>query len=365
MPGRGASSPITLGDRIFVTCYSGYGMDEDQPGNVEDLARHLLCIDRAKGKIVWQKASKALMPEQEYGGFVALHGYASSSPVTDGQAVYVFYGRSGVYAYGLDGEELWHTVVGKGLHPWGTGASPILHDDLAIVNASVESQSVVALEKSTGKEVWRTEDVQESWSTPLVVAAPDGSKELVVNMRGKILGLDPKTGKELWRCTGIKSYVCPAVIAHESVAYVSGGRPPEMIAVRTGGRGDVTGTHVLWTRKKTAIVGTPLYHDGHLYWIERQAIVSCAKAGDGETVYEERLDVGGRGDKVYASLVLAGGKLFGVSRQDGTVVLDAGPQFNVAAHNRLGDESVFNATPVVSDGALLIRSDKCLYRIGP
>ncbi|NLX97695.1 MAG: PQQ-binding-like beta-propeller repeat protein [Rhodopirellula sp.] len=364
LPGRGASSPITLGDRIFLTYYSGYGMNEDDPGTLQNLTRHLICIDRANGSVVWQKAAKALMPEQEYRGFVALHGYTSSTPASDGEAIYVYYGRSGVYAYRLDGEELWHTVLGEGLHIWGSGSSPIVHGNLVIVNAAVEGEAVVALDKRTGKEVWRVEGVQESWSTPLVVNLPDGGEELVVNMRGKVLGIDPATGRERWHCTGIKSYVCPAVVAHEGVVYISGGRPPEMLAIRAGGQGDVTDSHVLWTRKKTAIVGTPLYHDGHLYWINRQAIASCAKASDGETIYEERLDVGGRGDKVYASLVLAGGKLYGVSRQDGTVVLDAGPEFNLVEHNRLGDESIFNATPVVSGGALLVRSDQYLYCIG-
>lgn len=366
LPGRGASSPITLGDRIFLTCYSGYGMDEDNPGSLQDLTRHILCVGRADGNVLWEKTVKALLPEQQYQGFAALHGYASSTPVTDGEAVYAFFGRSGVYAYSLDGEPLWHTVVGEGLHShgWGSGASPIVHGDLVIVNASVESQAVVALDKKTGKEAWRVGGVEESWSTPLVAQVPGGGEELVVNGKGKVLGLDPKTGGQLWHAAGIKSYVCPAVIAHDGVAYVSGGRPPEMLAIRLGGRGDVTKTHVLWSRKKTAIVATPLYHDDHLYWINRQAVATCAKASDGETVYEERLDLGGRGDKIYASLVLAGGKLYGVSRQDGTVVLAAGDKFEPLAHNRLDDESVFNATPVVSNGDLLIRSDKFLYCIG-
>lgn len=366
LPGRGGSSPITLGDRIFLTCYSGYGMDEDNPGSLQDLSRHVLCIGRSDGKILWEKTAKALLPELEYQGFVALHGYASSTPVTDGEAVYAFFGRSGVYAYSLDGEPLWHTVVGEGLHShgWGSGASPIVHGDLVIVNASVESQAVVALDKKTGKEVWRVGGVEESWCTPLVAQVPDGGEELVVNGKGKVLGLNPKTGEQLWHAAGIKSYICPAIIAHDGVAYVSGGRPPEMLAIRLGGRGDVSQTHVLWTRKKMAIVATPLYHEDHLYWINRQGVASCAKASDGETVYEERLDLGGRGDKIYASLVLADGKLYGVSRQDGTVVLAAGNRFAQLKQNRLDDESVFNATPAVSDGDLLIRSDKFLYCIG-
>ena len=121
LPGRGASSPITLGDRIFLTYYSGYGMNEDDPGTLQNLTRHLICIDRANGSVVWQKAAKALMPEQEYRGFVALHGYTSSTPASDGEAIYVYYGRSGVYAYRLDGEELvvqphchHHAVMGYG-----------------------------------------------------------------------------------------------------------------------------------------------------------------------------------------------------------------------------------------------------------
>jgi outer membrane protein assembly factor BamB len=236
--------------------------------------------------------------------------------------------------------------------------------DLVIVNASIESKAVVALDKRTGKEVWRAGGVQESWSAPLVVEVAGGSRELVVNARGRVLGLDPQTGKQLWECAGIKSYICPAVIAHDGVVYLSGGRPPEMLAIRAGGRGDVTGTHILWNRTKTTTVATPLYHDGHLYWINRKGIASCARAGDGETIYEERIDVGKRGDKIYASLVLAGGRLYAVSRDDGTVVLAASPQFKLLAHNHLGDESIFNATPVVSNGDLLIRSDEFLYCVG-
>ena len=145
LPGFGASSPITLGDKIFVTAYSGYGLDKDKPGEQESLKRHLICLERTTGNVVWEKSVKAVLPEQDYGGFLSLHGYASSTPVTDGQAVYVFFGRSGVYAYNLTGEQLWHGEVGSKIHGWGSAASPILVGNLLIVNASVESQSVVAL----------------------------------------------------------------------------------------------------------------------------------------------------------------------------------------------------------------------------
>lgn len=361
MPGAGSSSPITLGEKIFVTCYSGYGLDPDSPGQQSELQHHLVCVNRQDGKILWDAVSKAKTPEQEFKSYVALHGYASASPTTDGQMVYAFFGRSGVFAYTLGGEPVWQTPVGSKTHAWGSGASPILYKDLLIVNASVESQSVVALDKRTGKEVWRVGDIRESWSTPLVVKAPDGGEELVINMHSRVLAVDPNDGKELWHCTGIKSYVCPSVIQRDGIVYISGGRPPESLAVRAGGRGDVTKSHVLWTRKKTTLVGTPVLDGEYLYWIAREGIFTCAKASTGETVVEERLSLKGQGDKVYASLVLADGKLYGVSRQDGTLVLAAGPKFKILAHNHLADTSVFDATPVVSNGDLLLRSDRFLY----
>ena len=126
-------------------------------------------------------------------------------------------------------------------------------------------------------------------------------------------------------------------------------------------RGDVTDSHVLWRLKRTPVVNTPLYHDGHLYWIEaHRAAAVCVKADTGEVVYEKRLSGAGR---VYASLILAEGKLYALTRQRGTIVLAVGPQFKELARNDLGDGSIFNATPVISDGQLLIRSDRYLYCI--
>ena len=139
----GASSPIVVGDRVFLTCYSGYAVSPDQPGNIADLTRHLLCVGLSDGKIVWDKSVPATQPEQSYEGFIALHGYASSTPASDGQALFAFFGRSGVYAFRLSGEPLWHASVGDKTHAWGSAASPLLCGDLVIVNASVESNSLV------------------------------------------------------------------------------------------------------------------------------------------------------------------------------------------------------------------------------
>lgn len=364
LPGFGASSPITAGSKVFVTCYSGYGLDEDAPGQVEDLRYHVVCLDRDKGTILWDKATKAQLPENEYRGFVALHGFASATPTSDGQAVYAFFGRTGVVAYRLDGEPLWQANVGSEMHQWGSGASPILVENLLIVNASIESGALVALDKSTGREVWRVSDIVRSWGTPLVVDVPGGEQELVVSLEGKVLGLDPATGRLLWECAGVTDYVCPSVIAHKGVVYVTAGRKGLTLAIRAGGRGDVTQTHLLWKLGKSPKVATPVYCDGHLYWINHQGIAVCVNAATGEVVFEERLKVAGRGDKVYASLVVANGKLFGVTRQDGTVVLAASPRFEELGRNRLEDASVFNATPALGQGQLLIRSDRFLYCIG-
>jgi outer membrane protein assembly factor BamB len=350
---------------MFLTCYSGYGLNEDEPGDPASLELHVLALDRADGKIAWDNRVKPLPPVGEYHGFVAMHGYASSTPATDGQAVYVFFGRSGVYAYSFEGRQLWHSEVGSNIHPWGSAASPVLAGNLVIVNAGVESGSLVALDKASGKEVWRVAGMVESWSTPVLVELPGGGQELVVSVKGKVLGIDPASGAELWHCAGVEDYICPAVVAHEGIVYVTGGRnPPTTLAIRAGGRGDVTASHRLWQVNKGSKVGTPLYHEGYLYWIAFNGTAECLKADTGETVYEEKLEIAGRGDKVYASLVYADGKFFGVTRQDGTVVLAAGRKFDELERNHLNDKSIFNATPAASDGQLLLRSDRFLYLIG-
>lgn len=364
LPGYGASSPIVFGDKVFVTCYSGYGLDQDQPGEAKNLQFHLLAIDRAKGKILWDKTQEPRAPEQEYRGFLALHGYASSTPVSDGRAVYAFFGRTGVFAFTMAGEPMWRASVGDGTHAWGSAASPIVWKNLVIVNASVESESVVALHKDNGKEIWRTSRIRETRGTPLVVDLPDGRQELVVSSRGRVLGLDPATGARLWECEGVQDYICPSVVAHQGIIYITAGRKPRTLAVRAGGKGDVTRTHILWDLDKSPKVGTPLFHEGHLYWAGHQGMVLCVKADTGKVVYEQKLDVRGRGDRVYASLIAAGNKFYAVTRQEGIFVLAAGPEFAELAHNELEDSSIFNATPAIVDGRLLIRSDRYLYCLG-
>jgi len=362
LPGKGGSSPITLKGKIFLTAYSGYGLDRSKPGAQEDLTHHVLCFNRVDGKIIWEKKGKARLPEQEYNkGHIDLHGYASATPVTDGESLFVFFGRSGVRAYDLDGKLLWHALVGSNVNGWGSASSPILFGDLVIVNASIESESLLALNKKTGQEVWRATGIRESWSTPAVVELPDGKRELVLSMHSKILGFDPATGERLWECAGVPDYVVPMTVADKGVVYITGGRSSTTLAVRAGGRGDVTETHRLWVLNKGCKVPSPLVHDGLLYWVSNLDTAACIKADTGEVIYHRRLSKRGA---FYGSVVMAEGRLYAVSKMRGTVVLAAGKEFKELARNDLGDQSLFNATPVITDGRLLLRSDRFLYCIG-
>lgn len=364
LPGHGSSSPIVLGDRVFVTCYSGYGLSEDQPGDIQQLTRSLLCLSRQDGKLMWQMDVAAELPEESFDSFQTLHGYASSTPATDGEQVFVFFGRSGVVAHDLQGKQAWRVSVGTNVHDWGSGTSPVLFKNLVIVNASVESDALVALDKKDGHEVWRAEGIQSAWNTPLLVDVAGGDPELVISSQGQVRAYNPASGEPLWTCDGIQDYVCPSVTAHEGVVFVIGGRGTPGLAVRAGGRGDVTSSHILWSMPKGSNVSSPVYHDGYFYWAqESDGIIFCADAKSGELVYQQRLKP--RPGMIYASAVAADGKLYFVSREAGTFVVAAGRKFKLLAHNRIAsDKSIFNGSPAVSQGQLFLRSDRFLYCIG-
>ncbi len=363
LPGVGTSSPITLGERIFLTCHSGYGTAAQNPGDMQQLRRQVVCLSRQGGKIMWTKEVASALPEEPYKNRMLWHGYASSTPAADDQRVYAFFGKSGVFAFDHDGKQLWHADVGSKSHEWGSDASVVLHKDLAIINACVESGALVALHKDTGKEAWRVPGIRESWNTPLLVDIPGGRTELVVAVFGKVLGIDPSNGKQLWSCKGIDYYIVPSMVARQGIVFCIGGRNYQSLAVRAGGKGDVSASHVIWRSKLGSNVSSPVYHDGHLYFAhENNGVAYCVDAKNGNTVYEERLP---RIDNIYASPVVGDGKLYYMSRQSGTLALAAGPKFNVLAHNRFkSDRSTFNASPVVDNGKLLLRSDRFLYGIG-
>lgn len=364
LPGPGASSPITFGDRIFITCFTGFATSSPEPGDMANLKRHLLCLRLGDGKILWDTATLAELPEQAR--IREEHGYASSTPVADSERVYVFYGKSGVFAFDHGGKQLWNAKVGDKLNGWGSATSPVLYKDLLIVNASIESDSLIAPDKKTGKEVWRAAGATESWHVPALVTAPDGKTEIVIATNGRVFGFDAETGGSLWTVkTGIPWYMCPTPVSENGVVYVIGGRQPNGAqAIRVGGRGDVTASHVIWKLGKGSNVPSPILHDGHLYFAhENLGIVYCVNAKTGELVYEERLEPSP--GQVYASPVVGDGKIYFTARGGGTAVIAAAPKFERLADNALeGNRGVFNSTPAITQNRLLLRSNRALYCIG-
>ena len=356
LSGSGSSSPIALEDKIYLTCYSGYGLDQDG-GSLEGLTLHLVCVDGNTGSIIWDMKFESAQPESSR---VRDHGYAAPTPATDGEHIYVFFGRSGVFKFDLDGRKIWQTSVGVKTHGWGCGTSPVLYKNLVIVNASVESGLLVGIDKETGIAQWQADGMKSSWNTPHLVITPSGEQELAVTVKDAVFGFDPATGEKLWWCDAIPDYICPSIISHEGVVYALGGRRSMAFAIKSGGRGDVTKTHKLWHADVGANVSSPVIHDGHLYWTsDRNKTSYCLSLEDGSIKYAQEVR-----DQPYASTLLADGRLYVVTRYGGTMVLAAKPQFQQLAHNKLSDKSVFNASPIVCDGNLILRSNKNLYCFG-
>jgi outer membrane protein assembly factor BamB len=360
MPGPGASSPIIVGSKVFLTCYRGYNVPGER-GDPSALKLLLLCIDLKDGAIQWTKEVAPTLPEQER--IREGHGYASNTPVADDERVYVFFGKSGVVAFDHAGNEKWRTDVGSKVSDWGSGASPVLYKQFVIVNASVESESLVALDRKSGKEAWRLRGIRESWNTPIVAKSSQGKDELLVAIMGKVLGVHPDTGEELWSSsTDIPWYMAPSMVAKDGIVYALGGRPGGGLAVKLGGTGNVTSSHRLWTSRKGTNVPSPILHEGHLYWAhDNLGVVFCADAKTGKAVYEERVQ---GADQIYASPVLADGKIYYTNRQGRTFVVAASPKFELLNTNELEPRGLFNASPAVADNRMLIRSDRFLYAIG-
>ena len=368
LPGPGSSSPIVQGDFVFVTCYSGGGAAGEAA-----LMRHLVCVRRSDGRVEWQRDVAAELPEDAYEGFLTEHGYASSTPVTDaGGVVFAFLGKSGVVAFDLGGKKLWQTAVGKesSNRRWGSAASPVLHGDNVIVNAAEESQSIRALDRKTGRQAWKADGaaLELAYGTPGIVTLDDGTQELVIAVPGEVWGLDLATGKMRWHADmGLTGNVSPSVVVDGATVYVFGGfRSSGSLAVRAGGRGDVTKTHVLWKSRNSSYVATPLLHEDHLYWIDDRGQAFCMAARTGELVYRERVAGMAEGGRpVYASPVFSDGRIYVVSRWSGTYVLPAAPRYEILAQNRFdADESDFSGTPAISDGDMFLRSGRWLYCVG-
>ncbi len=370
LPGMGGSSPVLSQKHVFVTAYSGYGEKLQTPGDPQQLKRHLICADRVNGDILWTRTLPSQHDEDAYQGMgLPEHGYATNTAVTDGATVFVFLGKSGVLAFDMTGEQLWQVSVGtaSGNRGWGTAASLILYDDLVIVNASEESQSLRALEKSTGREVWNsaTATLELCYSTPAIVQVDESRDDLVIAVPGEIWGMNPRTGKLTWFVqTALTENLSPSIIVDGTTVYAFGGyRSSGSLAVKVGGTGNVTDSNILWTSSSSSYVATPVLLNNRLHWIDDRGMYYCTDATTGELVHRARMTgLQGGGRPVYASPISINGKLYMQTRNSGCFVIEPGDALNVLSQNRFeSDGSVFNATPAVDSGQLFLRSDQYLY----
>jgi outer membrane protein assembly factor BamB len=371
LPGRGNSTPVIWGERIFLTSSSSDGNE-----------RHVLCLRATDGKLLWQQtASKGVSPGKTH----AWNGYASSSCVTDGTHVYAFFGTPGLFCYDLDGQLVWKHSFGilTASTGWGTAASPFLFEDLIIQNCDnsgaaalpagtkpeeAAPKALVALDKKTGKVRWQTERTQGiGWSTPLLIPSPDGRIDLVLNGPHGVWGYEPRTGKEIWHCErhrGMDQALfgeAMPVFDRDKLIMLSGRHGP-MMAVRLGGSGDVTKSHVLWDvmRKTQRDVGSPILWNDLVYVGDRTGYLSCHDAKTGELLSKERI-----GSKSFsASPVAVQDRLLFVMEDGLTAVVEPGRALKIAARNTLTDPGDFRASPAIANGRLYLRSQSNLYCIG-
>lgn len=390
LPGPGSSSPIVVGQKVLLTCWSGYGVSREEPGDMKALKLHLMCFERQSGKQLWDKAIDAHYPEEEYRGMFAEHGYASHTPVSDGKQVFVYFGKTGLYAFDLDGKEQWHMPVGtgSGSRGWGTSSSPILYKDMVIATASAESQALIAFKKETGEQVWKQEadGLVGTWGTPVLVEVDKTRTDLVIGVPYEIWGMNPDTGKLRWFCNATEddSY-CSSVVASGDVVYAVEGRNGGSFAVKAGGKDDVSKSHVVWSGSGRNRIGTPVVADGKMYFISGK-IINCVDNATGQEIFQARLNSkssaaqppagggpggggrggrGGMGGQDYSSPVIGDGKLYYVARNGEIFVVKLGSAFEQLASNRLTSETEdFSATPAISDNQIFIRSSKHLYCVG-
>ncbi len=366
LPGKGVSSPIVVGDRVFVTTFSGFGQDVNNPGELANLRRNLVCVNRGTGEILWERSPPTRFPEDKFEGFVTDHGYASCTPVSDGERVYAFFGKSGVYAFDLDGQLLWQNFVGNESGPteWGTGASPVIYKDLLLVNACDETQALIAFDRVSGNEVWRVEAklYEGSYSTPVVGKAADGSDEIIIPLADEIWGIDPATGKlKWWVRESLGKYICTTPVVGDGVVYVAASS--KVTAIRLGGYGDVGQSHTVWSRNAGPGVPSPVFDQGKLYWVGTNGILTCADAATGETLWRERMG-GAERNITYASLTKANNVWLSMTQQGGTIAFRLKPEFEEVSTNRFaGDTTPFKSSFAAANGELFVRSDALLYCI--
>ncbi len=276
LPGPGASSPIIVGDKVLVTCYSGYGLERENPGKIENLVRHLVCVDLQTGETLWRQDIPAALPEDPYDqSGVSSHGYASHTPASDGINVYCFFGKGGVHAFDLNGNELWHADAGKGSDPprWGSSSSPVVYQTTVIVTASAESQSIFGFDKFTGRQLWqhKSTDLDGMWGTPSLVKVAPNRTDLVMLVPGELWGLDPANGKIRWRTKATDSQQAyTSIISQGQRVFAFAGQDGGSLALDVEGSGDVPGVQTVWTGNVGATYASPVRHRDRIYVVARE-----------------------------------------------------------------------------------------------
>jgi outer membrane protein assembly factor BamB len=381
IPGRGSSSPVIWGDQIFLTTAIRTGPAPKQeaaeppatpgrkmlvaPGPQVEHNFDVLCIDRKSGKILWQRTAKTATPHE---GFHNTYGsFASNSPVTDGKHVYAFFGSRGMYCYDMKGNLVWQKDFGVQMRmrmSFGEGMAPVISGDRLILVFDHEGDSfMVMLDKNSGKEIWRVSREEKSnWAAPLVVDFK-GRKQIIVSATIKVRSYDFETGKPIWECAGLGSNPIPQPVRQDDMVFVmTGHMNPNLMAIRLGREGDLTGTDaIVWSQAKgNSYTPSPVIFDNKLYVLTDGGMISCYNARTGEPYYHQT-----RLPKTYSfksSLVGANGKLYMASENEDVIVLKMGEKFEVLATNTMADQ-MFIATPAIFDGEIFLRSQNQLYCI--
>lgn len=375
LPGKGHSTPIVWGERVFLTTAIPYGEAVKprfvRPGAHDNLAMTqahefaVLAVSRASGKIVWQQTVHKQVPH-EAGHITA--SLASASPVTDGEYLFAFFGSYGLYCLDLNGKLLWKKNLGAmhSKHGHGEGSSPALYGDTLIVNWDDEEQSfLVALDKRTGQQRWRVARAEDtSWATPIVVEHK-GIAQVIVPGTNRLRGYDLASGAVIWECAGLSSNIVASPVAAGGIIYAGSSYDTRaLLAIRLdGARGDITGTRqVIWSRRRGApYVPSPLLYGDSLYTLQHyQGIISRLDVKTGE-------DQGGPFrleaiNNVYASPVGAAGRIYVTSRDGVTQVMSHGePEPKMLAVNRLDDS--ISASAAIAGRELFLRGERYLYCI--
>jgi outer membrane protein assembly factor BamB len=351
LPGRGQSSPIIAGDRIFLTT----ALDKGQQ-------RMVLCVDRRDGKVAWQQVVPWKgEPEKIH----KMNSWASASCATDGERVVAFFGRGGLHCYGVDGQHQWSQDLGPfDQNPWGTAACPVIVGELVIQNCDNDvGACLIAFDKRTGKQVWRTErPAHRGWSTPVLLET-ETRTELLLNGDTGVTAYNPANGGQLWFCKSFNGRGEPTVTPGRELVYLVNGKAGDVYAVKPGGDGDVTSTHMAWhtPRRSGRDLPSPILVDNYLIVVSMSGIASCYDAQSGAVLWTQRLG----GNYSASPIALRGVALF-VSEEGKTLAIEPGPQPKILAESSVApaDDEIFRASLAVAGGQVFLRSDQVLYCIG-